>query len=158
MKKIILFLTLITLSLASCRPNQHSQNHQVSEYRHYDDATNSWLWYYVLFNNGTRYYYSSPTQITNYSSISNWSRNSFSNYTPSSEELSNTESISTNELNSEFTESNGFESAETGYSESSGFESSDNSSTESSGFESSDNGFSESGGFDSGSSDGGGGE
>lgn len=156
MKKTILFIlvALYALSITSCNHKQHKHQdkQEVKTYREKhitNDGTDDYLYWYVMFNDNTNkyYYYSSPTPLDNYSNI-NWSSTTTNPVSASFEE---TQSLSIDitelptEIQTEFSESQGFESTEQSTStESEGF-GSDNSSESS-----------ESSGFDSGGSDGGG--
>lgn len=165
MKKLILFVIFgIALLFTACNDSRdYSDNHsqKVECYKQFDNTTNSWMWYYVMFgSHGNNYYYHNSYPISSYSNV-NWSNsdNTFNQSTATS--LGETyvpSSGFSEDMQSNFTESNGFESSSSGYTESNGFSnessSSDNTSVSTE---------SESGGFggsedSGGSSDSGGGE
>lgn len=151
-------LALYALSITSCNQHkQHQDKQEVKTYRekHTTNGNDDYLYWYVMFNDNTNkyYYYSSPTPLDNYSNI-NWSSTTTN---PASSSFEETQSLSIDntelptEIQTEFSESQGFESAEQSTStESEGFDSDNSSeSSESSGFDSGDSG-SDGGGGDGG--------
>lgn len=73
--KIIISLFIVFSMLSCDTSNGHSQHCKIQQYQTGSDATNDLLFWYLIMNNQTHtyYYYSSPTPITNFSSIS-WSQ------------------------------------------------------------------------------------
>ena len=149
-KLLILFSLLMALSVGtqSCQP----QHHDVQCYKQWDAASNAWIWYYLLYNNGHSYYYSSPNQITNFTNV-NWSTDQ-GNFDPTSASAYGTQAVESSGFSESTQEALGVESSgfdnnsePAGY-ESSGFDNGSSSESSSSGSESS--------GFDSGSSSDGG--
>lgn len=133
-------LTALLLILIGCTERKNHKN--VKCYKHYDNTTNSWIYYYVLFqDNGRNSYYQSSSQLNDYNTV-NWSPISSSSDVPS---FNSEQEVP---ISGDFVESAGFE-GETG---STSAESSGES--ESSGF-GGDSGSSDSGGGDSGGGDGG---
>jgi hypothetical protein len=163
MKKLILaIITILSITLTSCsqtKTRHIGDKNQVHCYKQYDNVTNSWLFYYMLLSsNGNHYYYTSSTYITSYSSINSWNTTSPTGFNENTATDMGITSVDNSGLNTEFTESQGFEQSDnTQSTESNGFESSENTSDESSGFESSINeSSSESSSGDSGGDSGGG--
>ena len=70
MKKIILFLTVLSLLFISCQvPQRTAQKQRVHTYK-VEQSDNTWLYYYVLFtNNGGYYYYSSSVPVTTFTGV-----------------------------------------------------------------------------------------
>jgi hypothetical protein len=158
MKKVISIVLLLLTILTSC---SNSGNHKVQSYRekkYHSDGTWEWVYWYMMYGGGNNYYYySSPTPVSSFSSIA-WSQSNTNPITGSNFEQTETISVSNQELSpemqSEVSESNGFEGSANDVTgnESNGFEGSANDVT---GNES--GGFSDAGGGDSGGGDGGGG-
>jgi len=77
MKKLLLIICLFAVTLSSC--DKRHTKHNVTSYKEHriNDAGLEELiyWYVILSDNNTYYYYSSPTPVSNYSSIS-WSKSS----------------------------------------------------------------------------------
>ena len=153
----------MTLALASCG-NGRSHRHQVTSHNvheyvqhvHNSDGTEAMLyWYLIASNNGHYYSYSSPIPVTSFSNVS-WTSGTTNPISSIDQSTITAEpdAVVTNaefsaDMQSSFTESNGFESST---SESSSSESSSSSSESSS--SSSDGGSSDGGG----GGDGGGGD
>jgi len=177
MKKIFIFGLIAIMAMCSCESHTHKEKDWTSanqdvkcykEKKQNSDGTWEYVYWYMLLthNSGGNvyHYYSSPTAINSVSGI-NWTTSTtapidFNNSNSFEESTGFQTSISElpQDIQSDFTESQGFESPNSdandpGYTESSGFESSpssdNSSSTESS---------SSDGGGDSGGGDGGGGD
>ncbi len=162
------FLTIAIFSIAfllsscnSTEPTNSNTNQKVECYKQYDNSTNMWLWYYVIMSNHGNYYYQSTYPINSYSNV-NWNTNPGSFDQSTAQSLGET-SIPSNgfseDMQSNFTESNGFESSSTNSTTESSSSTTTSTESESSGFGegTSSSSGGESGG-DSGGGDGGGGE
>lgn len=144
MKKVKLILATLFLGIILTNCVREPEKHKVTCYQTHDSSGDLIFWYLMMSPNGSTYYYSSPTQITDYSTVS-WSEQSTGfNITEASQ------------LSVESVESNGFSSdmqSTLDSQESNGFEGDNNNSVDNG----ADNSSTESGGFDGGS-DGGGGD
>lgn len=159
-------LTIATLSLGllltKCTDHHHHYNgngqHQVTCYQSHTSTGELLFWYMLLSPNGSHYYYSSPTQITNFNNVS-WSTDN-TGFNQSEAQEIGVQSVESSGFSDEMTstlesqESQGFDGSENAGTENSS-EGSVDGGSESSGF---DGGSSDSGGGDSGGGDGGGGE
>ncbi len=157
------------ISLSSCgdTQQQYQEKHanwdshhkqQVQCYTQHTSTGELIFWYMLLRNNGSYYYYSSPTALTNYSNV-NWSTNN-TGFDQSAAQLQSTTEVESSgfsqEMQTEFQQSDGFDNTSDQGVESNGFENSDNSGSDNN--SSGESSGSESGGFDGGGSDGGGGD
>lgn len=137
MKKLLFITSLFLTLLTSClnHHHHHSSHHDVKCYQTYTLTNDILFWYLMMSPNGSTYYYSSPTQINNYSNV-NWSTDG-TNFNQSESILIGTESVESNGFSDEMEnilnsqESQGFEE---NYNSSSESSNSDNSSSESGGF------------------------
>jgi hypothetical protein len=76
----VISVALVIALVAACEPapRQHhqvqKQNVKVHQYRSHVDGSNDWLYWYVIYLNSSNstqstYYYSSPTPVSNFSSV-----------------------------------------------------------------------------------------
>ena len=166
MKKLIaIVLVSLTLAFASCNGGNHKHSvttHPVKSYCqtvHNDDGTTALLYWYMMMNHsGHYYYYSSPTPVSNFSTVT-WQTSDVSPVASfaatdvvAQPDIAVESSGFASDMQSTFTESNGFETT-TSEVESATTESSPG--TESSGFESSSESSSSSSESSSSGSDGG---
>ena len=119
MKKILfLMLSVVTLLFVSCdQPHHRASQKTVHSYTQNvtnPDGTTSLLYWYLLTNsNGHYYYYSSPTPVTSFSNVT-WTESSANPITGNEFQATSDVNVSNTEfspdMQSNFTESSGFES------------------------------------------------
>lgn len=156
MKNLLILLGFSIIVFSACNNTQEPTKKHVKQYTqtcYHSDGTAYLLYWYLLTSGNRYYYYSSPTPVSNFTTI-NWNESTTNpisdNGFTESEGFSLENQEFSNDMQNEFHESSGFED-NSSYSESNGFESGSSDYTESGGFDDNSSSSSGSDSYDSGS-------